>query len=264
MLCEDAKQSFSLYVDDAVTLPTRVTIDEHLDRCPVCRSEVVELRALTRQLRMISRPLPPADLAATINDALLIEAAARHQSPEPSIGGRLARFLQPRLMPYSVGWVASVILFISMFAALRPHFIALQEAAAYSSAVYVIPGGAPYDLTKPVNSEDYAASRAPFAEHSPSLNPKGALATLTRSYATPRANRPEDADDMIVVADVFSNGAASLADVVHPPRNRQMLNDFQMALRQDAAFVPASLDRRPDTMRVVFSVQKVDVRERNF
>jgi hypothetical protein len=69
---------------------------------------------------------------------------------------------------------------------------------------------------------------------------------------------------MIVVADVFSNGAASLADVVQAPRNRQMLNDFESALRQDAAFVPASLDRRPDTMRVVFAVQKVDVDDRNF
>jgi len=69
---------------------------------------------------------------------------------------------------------------------------------------------------------------------------------------------------MVVVADVFSNGAASLADVVHAPRDRRMLDDFESALRQDAAFVPASMDRRPDTMRVVFAVQKVDVDDRNF
>jgi hypothetical protein len=43
-----------------------------------------------------------------------------------------------------------------------------------------------------------------------------------------------------------------------------MLTDFEVALRQSAAFVPASLDRRPGTMRVVFSVQKVDVRDRSF
>ena len=69
---------------------------------------------------------------------------------------------------------------------------------------------------------------------------------------------------MIVVADVFSNGAASLADVVQAPRDRRMLADFQLALRQSAAFVPASLDRRPGTMRVVFTVQKVDVRDQSF
>ncbi len=264
MLCEEARQSLSSYVDDALTLPARVGVDEHLNRCPVCRAELVELRAFTRELRMMARPVPPSDLVSTINNALMIEAAARRQSPKASFGDRLARFLEPRLMPYSIGWVASIVLFISMFAALRPHFVALREAAAPSSAVYVIPATAGYDLTKPVNSVDYAASRAPYAEHSPSLNPKGALATLTRSYSYSQTNRPEDADDMIVVADVFSNGAASLADVVQPPRNRKMLNDFQAALRQDAAFVPASMDRRPDTMRVVFSVQKVDVRERNF
>jgi hypothetical protein len=69
---------------------------------------------------------------------------------------------------------------------------------------------------------------------------------------------------MVVVADVFSNGNASLAGVVHPPRDRQMLADFEAALRTDAAFVPAAFDRRPDTMRVVFTVQKVDIRERSF
>ena len=69
---------------------------------------------------------------------------------------------------------------------------------------------------------------------------------------------------MIVVADVFSNGTASLADVVQAPRDRQMLDDFELALRRKHAFVPASLDRRPDTMRVVFTVQKVDVREHRF
>ena len=69
---------------------------------------------------------------------------------------------------------------------------------------------------------------------------------------------------MVVVADVYSNGVASLADVMQAPRDRRMLEEFEKALRQDAAFVPASLDRRPDTMRVVFSVQRVDVRDRSF
>ena len=59
--------------------------------------------------------------------------------------------------------------------------------------------------------------------------------------------------------------AASLAEVVTPPRDKRMLDEFESALRQDAAFVPASVDRRPDTMRVVLSfVQRVDVDERQF
>jgi hypothetical protein len=185
---------------------------------------------------------------------LAIEAAAQRQSPRLSFAIRLAQWLEPRLMPYTVGSFASVILFAAMFAGLRPHFIALREAAVTSTS-------ARPNIYEPVTPAIYAASRAPFAEQSPSLNPTGALAALTRSYAHPHT---EEADDMVVVTTVFSNGAASLSDVVQPPRDRRMLDEFEVALRQDAAFVPASMDRRPDTMRVVFAVQKVDVRDRNF
>ena len=265
MLCEETSQSLSLYLDDCVSLPVRVAIDEHLDRCPVCRSEFAELRALTRSLSRLTPPAAPADLAATINDALTIEVAARCVVPKPSIGYRIARFLEPRLMPYTVGSFVSVILFGLMFAALRPHFVALREAAIQNSGVIMLRTTDPgYDLNKPVSPEDFAASRAPFAEQSPSLNPGGALAALTRAYSQPRANYYQDSDDMIVVTDVFSNGSASLADVVQAPRDKRMLDQFESALRQNAAFVPASLDRRPDTMRVVFAVQKVDVDDQNF
>jgi hypothetical protein len=69
---------------------------------------------------------------------------------------------------------------------------------------------------------------------------------------------------MMIVADVFTNGSASLANVMQAPRDRRMLQDFERALRRDAAFVPASLDRRPETMRVVFSIQRVEVHERGY
>jgi hypothetical protein len=165
-------------------------------------------------------------------------------------------------MPYSVGSFASVVLFFAMFVGLSPHFMALQKAARQMETVMVFRSSPGFDLNKPVSSEDFSARRAPLPKQSPSLNPGGALAALTGSYASPSVQ--QEGDDMIVVADVFSNGAASLAGVVQAPRDRQMLTDFEVALRQSAAFVPASLDRRPDTMRVVFTVQKVDVRDRSF
>lgn len=263
MLCEETRPSLSAYVDDHLTLPVRAAVDEHLVHCPVCRDELVALRTLSRSLRNLSRPKIPADLAAAINNAVAIEAATKQT--EPSLLTKMALWLEPRLMPYSVGSFASVVLFIGMFAGLRPHFVALQEAAASQRATVVNVGSfAGYDLNQPVTPEIFSAKRAPFAEQSPTLNPDGALAALTSAYANPHPSQSEDADDMIVVADVFSNGAASLAGVVQAPRDRRMLDEFATALRRNAAFVPASMDRRPDTMRVVFTVQKVDVHERNF
>ena len=263
-MCEETRQALSSYVDDCVTLPARVAIDEHLDRCPVCRAEVAELRALTRSLSLMKRPAPPPDLAVTISDLLTIESAARRQAPNPSLGHRIARFLEPRLMPYTVGSFASVIMFFLMFTALRPHFVALREAAVQNSGIMVQTADPVYDLYAPKTPEDFAASRAPYAEQSPTLDPKGKLAALTRAYLHPHSGYYSDADDMIVVTDVFSDGSASLADVVQPPRDKRMLDEFESALRQNAAFVRSSLDGRPDTMRIVFSVQKVDVDERQF
>lgn len=264
MNCEQTTRLSSQYIDDALSLPVRVGLDQHLDECPVCRAQVVELRSLSRSLAQLKPGVPSADLVSSINDALIIEAAARRQVPKMSFGQTVARWLEPRLMPYTIGSFASVILFIGMFAGFRPHFVAIQEAARHSNDFLAASEFRRFDLNRPVTPEDFSATRAPFAVQSPSLNPDGALAALTSSYRHPHANVYEDADDMVVVADVFSNGAASLADVVQAPRDRRMLDDFEVALRQSAAFVPATMDRRPGTMRVVFSVQKVDVRDRSF
>jgi hypothetical protein len=69
---------------------------------------------------------------------------------------------------------------------------------------------------------------------------------------------------MIVVADVYGNGSASLAAIVEPPRNPRALDDLQAALRKNPAFVPASFDGRPQTLRVVFVLQKMNVDENTF
>ncbi|HEX8352751.1 MAG TPA: hypothetical protein VF611_07625, partial [Pyrinomonadaceae bacterium] len=119
-------------------------------------------------------------------------------------------------------------------------------------------GRGPYDVTRPLSPDLAAAARAAWGPESPTLNPRGALAKLT--VAPPGDGNPDD-DDMIVVADVYGNGTASLAEIVEPPRNRRMVEDLQDALRKNPAFVPASLDRRPQTMRVVFVLQKMNVAE---
>ncbi len=164
---------------------------------------------------------------------------------------RVLRWLEPRLMPYTVGAFASLILFVGVVNALRPQFrvlrelaIATRQAADEEALDNSLFEGGGYDVTKPV----------------PTINPNGALAALIRTPST----GDDDADDMVIYADVFSNGSASLAGVVQAPRNPQMLDEVQEALRRTPAFVPAYRDRRPQTMRVVFSVSKVNVHDRSF
>lgn len=213
-------------------------------------------------LSNVARPIPPVGLALTITNSLRTEAAALRRKPALSLSTQLIEWLEPRLMPYTVGAFASIIFFLVMFAGLRSSLLAFRdwdvaERQAQDSVPFMAYGN--YDITKPISAESYAAGRAPFSADSPSLNPEGALAAFTRS-----ALRGDEDDDMMVVTDVFSNGIATLSEVMQAPRDYRMLDEFQNALRKNPAFVPASFDGRPQTMRVVFVVQKVDVRERQF
>ncbi|HEY0545955.1 MAG TPA: zf-HC2 domain-containing protein [Pyrinomonadaceae bacterium] len=265
MTCEETQQAFSLYVDDRLALPARAAFDQHLQQCPLCRARLAETQSLVRDLGAIARPALPRELESSITAALRIEAAARQKQPALSFSEQVMQWLQPRLMPYTVGAFASLIFFMVMFAALRSSLMAFRDwdvAAKQSQDTVAFKPYSGYDITKPLSAESYAAGRAAFSADSPSLNPHGALASLSRS--TQHSNEADDDDDMVIVADVFSNGNASLAGVMQAPRDRRMLEEFQDALRKNPAFVPASFDRRPQTMRVVFVIQKVDVREREF
>jgi len=272
MNCDEIQQLISLYVDDGLTPVERQAGYQHLEVCPVCRAHVGELRTLRSSLANLSRPVPPADLVPKINIALAAKAAEtrahRNATTVDAFNEWAVKWLQPRPMRYAFSSLASIIIFTAVFAALRPHMIALHEATLAFEQVQI--STTPdeyflldYDITKPISPESYAALRTPFNAESPSLNPNGALATLGWQVDRYRNNRDGD-DNMVIVADVFTNGSASLANVVQAPRDRRVLEDFERALRKDPAFVPAALDRRPETMRVVFSVQRVDVHERSY
>jgi hypothetical protein len=268
MTCEESQKAFSPYLDSVLPREASGTLDKHLDVCPVCRQQLAETRAIVRGLSLVARPATPPDLASSISSALSIERAARVARPSSSLAERAARWLEPRMMPYAIGAFYSAFLFVAVFGALRQQLQVLRnlsEARALESglpySVTWIDGRGGFDVTRPLSPSLAAAARAPFAAESPTLNPRGALAALTLS--PPDNGRPDD-DDMIVVADVYGNGSASLAAVVEPPRNLRMIDELQDAFRKNPAFVPAALDRRPQTMRVVFVLQKMNVPERSF
>jgi anti-sigma factor RsiW len=262
--CQESQKSFSPYLDGVLPRGAVDTLDEHLSVCPVCRGQLEATRSLVRGLSLVTRPAPPANLASDIRASLVIERAARAASEPAPLHERAALWVKLRLMPYAVGAVYSMVLFVAVFGALRQQLIVLRNLA---EARYLEEGrpafadGRGYDVTRPLSPDLAVAARAQFTTESPTINPRGALAKFTLAPASD--GNPED-DDMIVVADVYGNGTASLAEVVEPPRNRRMVEELQDALRKNPAFVPASLDRRPQTMRVVFVLQKMNVGDGSF
>jgi anti-sigma factor RsiW len=264
MNCPEAQHNLPAYLDHEAAPTVRAACETHLAQCPVCRAELAELRSLSRDLSLLRRPVAPAGLAGAISRAVAIEAAvARQAKPKAPWAEYLANWLRPRLVPYAVGSFASLLLFFTAFAALRASLTALNDWG-YAERVAVardyrringvdFPG---YDIDRPLTPEGLAQLRQPVGNESPTLNPKGALLSVMRSLAYDEVD-----DEMMVVADIFSDGRASLAGVMESPRDPRLLKDVQRALRKDAAFVPASYDNRPATIRVVFVVQSVGVRE---
>lgn len=267
MTCSESQKAFSPYLDGALSREAGAALAEHIGVCPVCRHQLEETRALVRGLSLMTRPAPPPGLAASIRDALVIERAAVERTPRSSLTDIVTRWIGVRLMPYSVGAIYSAVLFVAVFGGLRSQLVILRDLADAQALErgqqpLWADGRSGYDVTRPLSPDLAAALRAnSFGTESPTLNPRGALAALT--VAPPGDGNPDD-DDMIVVADVYANGSASLAEVVEAPRNRRMVEDLQIALRKNPAFVPASLDRRPQTMRVVFVLQKMNVADNSY
>ena len=265
MTCEEAQQALSAYVDDDLAFDAHLRFDAHLNSCPVCRAQLAQTRQMLRNLAALERPIAPVNLSAFISARIAIESSAQIAQPSLSSQEKLVAWLRPRLMPYTIGAFASVILFVLVIGALRSQMEALRSLerdalASNARSFSTSREDSRFDVTQPVSTEDFVASRVGYSTESPSLDPRGALAALTW---TPSQGAAGD-DDMMVVANVYGNGHASLAEVVQAPRNPQMLNELQAALRRNPAFVPATLDHRPQTMRVVFVLQKIDVRERSY
>jgi hypothetical protein len=265
MNCREAQRAFPLYVDNQLSPSDIALFEGHIYQCPTCHSQYEEMRSMVDQLGKLTRPLAPTSLASSISSAIAIESAVSQREIVLPLSTRVIEWIRPRIMPYTVGSFASVLLFIAVLSALLPHFKILHdlEVAAYlekhdTSEMDIAWVDGLYPLS-PASTRGYAARRIQYSVDSPSINPLGGLAAFESrpSYGT-------GDDEMVVVADVFINGTATLADVVHAPRDPRLLDELQRALRESPAFVPAAIDHRPKTMRVVLAIQKVDVHDQSF
>jgi hypothetical protein len=211
----------------------------------------------------MARPEIPAHVLNSVRRAVELRSIER----QFSFFGRenFRRWLEMRLMPYSVGVAATLLmaslLLGSLLSGVRQPVETAKLQSSFPSTVMLsnsntIPGLEWNDVA--LSQQDFARSRISVSGESPSVNPAGALIALTRSFV-----RGEMKDEeVVIVADVFSNGLAQISEVVEPPRDEQILQDLDRALKTDPAFapfVPASFDNRADSVQIVLKIQRVDV-----
>lgn len=254
MKCEDMQNLISVAGDDLLDDGERGLLERHLSICPLCRQERDDIRNLTRELRMMRRPPIPATALYSVRSALYAASAARVRS------FWLAEDQRPWttwVLPSGVGAFASTIIAFVFLWTL--FMIPVERPAAMPSVASEQPSA--IARLASVASRSYADKRKDVSNESPSINPEGTLVALTNSLV--RGDMKDS--EVVVVADVFGSGLARIDEVVEPSRDSRAVDELDRALRSDPAyapFVPASVDRRPDSMKVVFKIQNVRVSTR--
>lgn len=254
--CEELQFDLPLYFDGSLSIEERSAVDAHLPECPLCRQKLSEFESLSTSLKAVPRLTASEDLVGSIRAAVAEQLAPVANSPVFRLIDRRTNWSEIWLMPSSIGAAATVLVGFSLLSfilsAPPEPLIAASEKTTSTTPVLLASN---YDITP----DEYANSRIAVAAESPSINPRGALVALTKSLV-----RGEMRDDeVVVVADVFGNGLAEIAEVVEPSHDRRAVEELNRALQSDpsfAPFVPASVDQRSDTIRVIFKIQNVNVK----
>jgi len=263
MKCENLQFNLSLYIDNILTDEERGVVDKHLAQCPLCRQKLDDFAALRQSLRRVSQPVMPKDLLASVKTAMRAELAPSVPQKKIYFSLGFREFLQMRVMPLTVGTAASLffgfsLLWILLSGANRQQTTDFTTFdSAQKSTVFVAKNpNVDIDLITPA---DVVAGRGLVSSESPSINPQGALVAMTKAFV----NGNSKEDEVVVVADVFSNGLANIEEVVEPLDDQQTVYELEKAMQNnssDAPFVPAFLDRRADSVRVVLKIQRVEIK----
>lgn len=256
--CEELQFDLPLYFDGSLNAEERSAIDIHLPECPLCRQKLSEFQELSAGLKSIPRFEVPEALVESIRASVATRLSSTSTSPVFHLIERRRSWTEIWMMPLTAGAMATfVFAFVLLTLVVNSEPIAMSERPMPPAERTTTPVFRPDSIG--LTSQDYAYSSIAISGESPTVNPRGALVALTRSLV-----RGEMRDDEVtVVADVFGNGLAQIAEVVEPSSDVNAVDELQKALQSDPAyapFMPAKADQRSETVRVILKIQNVNVR----
>ena len=252
MYCEQIKSDLPLYIDDVLDEDVKNAIKSHLPTCPLCRQKLSDYGEIRNRMLEAGVPEVPTQLLNTLREPFRAASGQINLLVLDSAKTNLGELLRHWILPLTTGTALSAILsvlFLSIIL-LQPANGLLngQQSGDDSSAAFSI-GGQYYDGDLSIEIPD----------KSPEVNPTGALMALTKSIVRGKMSDEE----VVVVADVFGNGLANIAEVVDPPKDDVAMRELERAFEanpENAPFLPAKIGRDSDAVRVVLKIQRVDVK----
>lgn len=257
--CEELQFDLPLYFDGSLNADERSAIDVHLPECPLCRQKLSEYEELSLNLKAIPRFTAPDALVEAIRSSVATRLSSTSLTPVFHLIERRRSWAEIWTMPLVGGSIASIVFgFALLTMVINSEPIPMTASSSAGStqrtttAVFT-----PQRLD--LSPGEFARTDIAISGESPTINPHGALVALTRSLVRGEMND----DEVVVVADVFGNGLAQIAEVVEPSGNVNAVEELQKALQSDPAYAPfvsAKDDRRAETVRVILKIQNVNVR----
>ena len=264
MKCRDLQFILPLYSDNVLCEEEVSLAEGHLDTCPVCRQKLVDFQDIRNGLRGVARPayslVEMTELKRKVSESL--ETLNGRQMFQ-NVGDR-RRWVDVWLMPFAVGSLTSLVLGFSLLwmiisNEIRPQAVSDSASASNTTLLYPYSPDPSVPVQSDLNPLEYANSRSAWSHESPSINPNGPLVVLTKNLLS----EVKDDEELTVVAEIYGNGSASIAQVVEPSSDQRAVGELERALGSEssvaAAFVPANYDQRIEPMRVVFKIQTVSV-----
>ena len=114
MLCQDARDRFSLYLDGAVSGREMQAIASHLETCELCSAEFASLQTVQRSLASLGAAKPPADLGMRLRLAISHEhirsSTSLVERMAEAVSLRWQNALRPLVLQVSAGFAGAVLL----------------------------------------------------------------------------------------------------------------------------------------------------------
>jgi hypothetical protein len=111
MKCIQAKGSFSLYLDGAVTGIQMRELAKHLEACSDCKQEYESLQHMQQVLATMGRRKAPADLALRLRVAISQEVARTREAYWAGLWVRIENSLNAFMFPAMAGLATAVVVF---------------------------------------------------------------------------------------------------------------------------------------------------------
>ena len=264
MKCREVKLQLHEMVDEKLDESLSAAVADHLHSCPVCRYELASINAIRQSLRSMRLPELNENVLRRVRRS--VESQLRPSYGFPSfqlVGGDDEHWLKRWLMPTTAGAFAAVIFSVAVLGLILipsnvPDIAINTDPNSQNSDPLFLASIDPDIGDQFITPQQFAHSRADVATESPSINPAGTLVAMTNLQ---KNGTPKD-EEVVVVAEVFRDGLARITNVVESSKDRKTMDRLQAAFRSNRVappFVPATLDNRGDSVRVIMKFQSVNV-----